>query len=132
MIDDLGGVFDDLTNLKAELGLPQYQHDVKLRKRALPDGALIPTETELTLTPTPCVKSVSLRLVGLQVDSNIFVGREDLEVSQISRHSITKADLLDDTHTWLIDGEPYQLIYLDNGHTLDWRVVLRRLPDQVT
>ncbi|MGJ3244942.1 MAG: hypothetical protein ACFE0I_02575 [Elainellaceae cyanobacterium] len=133
LISDLTALKAELQQIPIDLGVPQYR-SLTIHKAYLPDGALIPIESDLEIEPNPYIVSAPSKLVGLPIggqgQSNILIEQTDLMVSRIPR-TYTRSQLLDNASYYLVDGSiKCKYLQLIDKYTLDWRMLFRPFPEQ--
>lgn len=126
--DDLIPIIDDARAIRDELGL--VVRPVARVVRAWSGGELglgTPTETVVTLAPSPRVRDVA----RVQYQPGGEVQEGDVVIDRISA-SLTEAWLRGEGLAagsevfWRLDGDEWRLVSLE-ARTFDWRLVARRL-----
>ena len=127
--DDLIPVFDEGRQIVDDLGL--RQQTVVVRTRVWDGGEVglgTATDTDLTLSPTPKVTRLSLRVVagsgGKYQMGDRRVGKisATYTAEQLGGGSVAAGTEL----LWLIDGEPHTLVETPEEKNFEWRCIVRR------
>ncbi|MEL6346883.1 MAG: hypothetical protein AAFV53_27470 [Myxococcota bacterium] len=126
--DDIIPVIDEGRRLADELGLRRQTVVIRTRTWSGSEvGRGTPTDVDLTLSPTPKVRRLALRIIAAsggtfeQGDRQVTKISATYDREQLDGSELTEAQEL----LWLINGEEHTLVGTPEEKNFEWRCVVR-------